>query len=231
VWALAGGAGIAAILAYVFREEIEEAAGEAIMAATGSAGLQAFLRTTGHAAAAKYADVIARVAQEETVSPFAIVALGERETGWGTRRPYRPLGDPGGTGDFTPRNPTKWKYAMPPDGLGWGRGLMQIDYGSFRSWIESKDWRDPYKNVKKGAQILKGKRDYLASRLGITGNDLLLASIAAYNAGEGTITSAWRSGGRAAIDRYTTGGDYSADVANTITTLEQQYAEQTAEEV
>jgi len=153
--------------------------------------------------AAHLADVIVRVAAEENVSPWILCGILARESAFGAT--LKPAG-PGGTGDFAARNAAKWGMVLPPDGQGWGRGLMQLDYGSFKDWMSKNDWRDPYLNIKKGAQVLKGKMVYLKSR-GITG-DLLAPSIAAYNAGEGAVANAILAG--KAFDSITAHGDYSA---------------------
>ena len=60
----------------------------------------------------------------------AIVAgIGSQESGWGTSALLHPNG-PSGTGDNKPRSPKPplRPATMPTDGLGFGRGLMQIDW-------------------------------------------------------------------------------------------------------
>lgn len=123
-----------------------------------------------------YGGLILRVASEQDVDPFAIFALGDRESLWGTARAYQQQ-----TGDWSPRSRTavpssvpesalrdatqaekdKFKlsgssrYVMPVDGLGWGRGLMQIDYAWQYPWISKNNWRDAYTNIAYGASYLK----------------------------------------------------------------------------
>lgn len=95
-----------------------------------------------------YASIIIRVSNEEDVDPFLIFAIGDRESQW-----TQAIGGyPGGTGDG-----------------GHGRGIMQIDDRSFPAWLAANDWTDPYTNVKKGVQILKGKMRVLASNMAING--------------------------------------------------------------
>lgn len=71
---------------------------------------------------------------------------------------------------------------------GFGHGLMQIDSRSFPEFCAGDDWRDPYKNISKGAEILRNKRRYIASKivdLHPTEGELEQFAISAYNCGEG----------------------------------------------
>jgi hypothetical protein len=115
-----------------------------------------------------YAGLILAAAQKYSVDPFALAAIMYRESRGGTAAPhYRPLG-PGGTGDFTPRKGTGvgHQYAnpatgLPPDGGGWGRGLMQIDYGVHIDWMKAGGkWWDAETNINKGAEVLAEKYRY-----------------------------------------------------------------------
>lgn len=256
IWLAGGGVGVLGLGFWLFRErELDDAvdaavtevvsAGGAVVAAAQKLGLQAFLTASGNAAA-PYGAVIDQVANEQNISPFVIVALGDRETRWGMASAYRnqtgdyakrawtsaqiekvpvtPVGTAPAASDGSPR----W-YVMPADGLGWGRGLMQVDYASWYDWLASNDWRDPYVNITKGVQILKQKMKYLAGK-GLVGDDLTAAGLAAYNAGEGNVWKAWSNAiaqgqnPRQALDKVTTGGDYSASVLTTIANLTNAYA-------
>lgn len=156
-----------------------------------------------------YADTVLRVADDETVSPFLLVAIMERESRSGEA--LSPKG-PSGTGDG-----------------GHGRGLMQIDDRSFGpdaqgvgkgdGWLASHDWRDPIANIRKGAQVYKGKRKYIQSKVpGLSDYQLMAASLAAYNSGEGTIVQSLKAGRN--VDSTTAGGDYSSDVLKRIAAME-----------
>jgi hypothetical protein len=136
--------------------------------------------------ARQYGPVIIRVAEEQGVSPFAIFALGDRETLWGTAKAYKNFaGDwsprsrgaetiarkPGVYRDATAEEIAKYRlksaaaghrYVLPSDGLGWGRGLMQIDYEFHYAWLKTHNWRDAYVNVTYGTT-------YLAQLLGLFG--------------------------------------------------------------
>ena len=129
-------------------------------------------------AAKPYAAVILQAATETGADPFAIYALGDRESLWGTASAYKQQ-----TGDWAPRERTlaaaqakphvykvvstytrvvdaatgkteTFAKVMPADGLGWGRGLMQIDWEQQYGWVSSNTWRDSYTNVKYGATYL-----------------------------------------------------------------------------
>jgi hypothetical protein len=103
----------------------------------------------------RWAQQIAQAAQESTIeelgperTALALAWILDRESHGGDA--LRPPG-PGGTGDFAPR---AWgSMPMPPDGLGWGRGLMQIDYGA-HAFARGNSWSDPNENVKYGAGVL-----------------------------------------------------------------------------
>lgn len=155
--------------------------------------------------AQQYGDIILEVAKGKGLDPFLLAAIGQRESLWGGA--LRPPG-PAGTGDWTPRTWTP--YPMPPDGQGWGRGLMQLDYWWYKDqFAAGLDWADPYQNIEAGAQRLVDALNYFkatpntpgvnlsadaASRRGVApgsypdprplaGDLLNRAAIAAYNTG------------------------------------------------
>jgi soluble lytic murein transglycosylase-like protein len=119
----------------------------------------------------------------------------------------RPKG-PAGTGDWAPRNPRKWGYAMPPDGLGWGRGLMQVDYAE-SDFGKTGNWMDPGANILFGTNELANNIKHFTSNPA-EGVDAVRAAVAAYNCGQSAVKTAIDDGFDA--DHYTTGGDYSRDV-------------------
>ncbi len=174
------------------------------------------------------APTILQVAATKNIDPFILAAIIARESNFGAALKN-------GTGDFAPRNPATWGNSLPPDGLGWGRGLMQIDYGSFKDWLNANDWRSAPINIAKGADILLGKQRYLqgasignitlvgtnASIRGITagtyrdrrpltGADLVKGTIAAFNVGEGGVM--WNAAARVDLDTATAHGNYASDV-------------------
>ena len=150
--------------------------------------------------ALQYAQDIEESAQKHGIPAEYICGVGSRESLWGLA--LRPKGS-AGTGDWAPRN-----GRMPPDGLGWGRGLMQIDYAS-HSFAQTGDWRDPAANIAYGGDILGQNYDYFR-RARYPGVDPLRAAIAAYNCGIGNVERAIHAGED--VDARTTGRNYSQDV-------------------
>lgn len=113
-----------------------------------------------------WSDFLADCAEARGVSPWILAGLMMRETNGGQARGCKPLGARC-TGDFTPRRVgTAYIQAsghvyrvgasgMPEDGQGWGRGLMQIDWGVHNEWCATHDWGDPRVNVDKAASIMQ----------------------------------------------------------------------------
>ena len=67
--------------------------------------------------------------------------------------------------------------------------------------------------LRKGAEIFAKKREYLRNRFPqLTPNELMTATLSAYNAGEGAVGRALHRG--ASTDSVTTGKDYARDVLN-----------------
>jgi hypothetical protein len=100
---------------------------------------------------------------------------------------------------------------MPPDGKGWGRGLMQIDYAA-HEFARSGNWRDAEANIGYAIRnVLTGNIIYLQRHAQtLHGDDLVRAAIAAYNCGAGLIRSCVATGQD--FDKFTAHGNYSVDV-------------------
>lgn len=124
-------------------------------------------RLAVNSTARPYVDAIWRASEATGISPLVIYGLGLRESAWGAT--LRPTG-PGGTGDHTPRDPAKWGSALPPvkgrDGLqaGWGFGLLQLDWYSYKDWLSKNEWWKPEVMILKGTQVLKERMNFFASR-------------------------------------------------------------------
>lgn len=72
---------------------------------------------------------------------------------------------------------------MPTDGLGFGRGLMQIDWDA-HEFARTGNWQDPDANIAFACNLLAGDRDrFAAAPMNLNADDALMAAIAAYNAG------------------------------------------------
>jgi hypothetical protein len=192
-----------------------------------SVNSMADLSGTAATAAAPYADLIDAAAAAAGVAVELLVAIGWNESRWGralkpqgaagtgdwTARPYPPA--PGHTDWSHTRStvivdgPTarsmgfslggggsSAQYVVPADGLGWGRGLMQIDFGN----AAGVNWADPATSIQNAADRLAKSQSELASKYpNLSDDDLLAATIAAYNAGTGS--AAKNTGASGAVNR------------------------------
>jgi hypothetical protein len=161
-------------------------------------------------AAARYGATIVAAAADFGLPPALIVALGSRESRWGLA--LSPKG-PTGTADHAPR-PFLGEYRtapLPPDGLGFGRGLMQIDH-DLHEFARSGPWHEPDANVRYACSVLAGFRPILRRRTVLHGAALTRAALAAYNCGLDNVLRAVRYG--LDLDFYTAGREYSREVLN-----------------
>lgn len=161
------------------------------------------------AIARTYADFIRFAAQDAGVHQSVICGIGSRESAWGLALtpPF-----PYGTGDFAKRNNTKpfRPGQMPPDGKGYGRGLLQIDYDA-HEFARGDQWKDPARNIAYGGSVLRKNIIWLREHMpSLSGMNLLRAAVAGYNCGCGNVLRAIQSG--RSVDFYTAHRDYSADV-------------------
>ena len=172
----------------------------AIVTAAGGEVAEDFAQAT------QFRSVIEGAASDQGVRPATLGGIGSRESRWGLA--LRPEG-PAGTGDFAgraPRPPVR-PSRMPPDGLGFGRGLMQIDFDAF-PFAQTGPWRDAAANIAFGARVLAQNVAFFAQHRPAA--DAIACALAAYNAGRGNVIRALDGG--APIDSVTTGGNYSVDV-------------------
>lgn len=105
----------------------------------------------------QWAPLFIAAARTYGVDPWVLAGICYNESLGGSA--LKPPG-PTGTGDFTPRSTTSTTFrfanpntGLPPDGLGWGRGLMQIDFGVHNAWVTTANWQDPLTNINKAASI------------------------------------------------------------------------------
>lgn len=161
-------------------------------------------------AAAKYLDFVKQGAQQYGIDTPLLGGLGSRESNWGLA--LKPAG-PGGTGDSAKRSfPARYRTgALPPDGGGFGRGLMQIDFDA-HEFARTGDWQDPQQNILYGCKVLADCRSFFQRKENLQGKPLLRAALAAYNCGPGNVLKAIRNG--LDVDFYTAHRDYSRDVLN-----------------
>lgn len=158
----------------------------------------------------KYKEHVIESSKKFNIDPYIVCGIGSRESCW--LLCLKPP-TPDGTGDFIKRStPRAWRSGpLPPDGKGFGRGLMQIDYDA-HEFARTGDWSNVRSNIMYGCNVLEDARKYLAKKLNLTGLDLLRASIAAYNCGPGNVEKAITKYNDP--DYFTYGRDYSKDVLN-----------------
>jgi hypothetical protein len=128
-------------------------------------------------------DVITQAAAGKNLPPAIVAAIGSVESAWGTSVLMQPNG-PAGTGDRAPRppNPPLRPGSMPTDGLGFGRGLMQIDWDA-HDFARTGNWRDASANIAFSCGLFAADRDRFVSDMGLSADDALVAAMASYNAG------------------------------------------------
>jgi hypothetical protein len=159
-------------------------------------------------AAARYGASIVAGAADFGLPPAIITGLGSRESRWGLA--LNPKG-PCGTSDLVPRpflRPHR-SEPLPADGLGFRRGLMQIDYDA-HEFARGDDWRSPDANLRYACGLLQEAKAQLRRRTVLHGQALLRAALAAYNCGLGNVMRAVQHG--LDLDFYTAGRDYAKDV-------------------
>lgn len=143
------------------------------------------------------------------LQPAILCGIGSRESHWGLA--LKPPG-PGGRGDFSRRRPRgQRRDAIPPDGAGYGRGLMQIDY-DWHEFARTGRWYSARDNILYACTVLEDARHFFQKRINLNDDLLLRATLAAYNAGATATLRAIEAGND--VDSRTTGRDYSQDVLN-----------------
>ena len=159
----------------------------------------------------QYHPYVVEASEKYNINPWVIAGIGSRESHWGLA--LKPKG-PGGTGDHGHR-----KGKMPLDGLGWGRGLLQVDY-FYHEFARTDNWKDPRENILYGCKVLAESMSIIKRRCttesrtivapGYDPDQLVRYGLAAYNAGPLAVLTAIRRG--IDVDSVTTGDNYSADV-------------------
>ncbi len=159
-------------------------------------------------AATRYGASIVAAAADFGLPPAIIAALGSRESRWGLA--LTPKG-PHGTSDLVPRpfvRPHR-SAPLPPDGCGFRRGLLRVDYDA-HEFARSGDWQSPDANLRYACGLLHEAKTQLRRRTVLHGQALLRAALAAYNCGLGNVMRAVQHG--LDLDFYTAGRDYAHDV-------------------
>src|SRR5512137_1567496 len=230
-WGIIGGIG-ALLMVLVAKRKSVISFGKLVFDAAKKAAFTKLLDP----AAQPFASSILLVAEQQNVNPLLIVSFMWRESQYGKQLDPRGTG---GYGDKTPRVKASWwpsnlplrevgknakgqtLYMPPSPHLGWGFGLMQVDWASNHEWLSKNDWKDPYSNMTKGVMILKNKMKFFqitpsaADKANgdprpLTGDRLIEASVAAYNTGEGSVLNSLKAG--KPVDTTTADGNYSGAV-------------------
>lgn len=151
----------------------------------------------------KYWKYIWQSCEKYCIDIKLVLAIGARESDWGLG--LKPVGEKG-TGDwhFRPYS-TKTRVAgMPGDGLGYGRGLMQIDY-DWHAFARSGKWYRAEDNIGYAVWYLAMNRRVLSKFVGeMYIEDALIAS---YNLGLNRVLKLFHSN-KLRYDNYTSNGDY-----------------------
>ena len=176
--------------------------------------------------AGKYKLIIEEAAERFRFQSCIIAGLGSRESHWGLA--LFPPG-PEGTGDLKTRIFTKpfRNSPLPPDGLGFGRGLLQIDF-DYHEFARTGNWKDPMENIFYGVKLLFDNRNFLRlplrdpvkghhpvqgqQKYDLNQRQLLRATLSSYNCGLGKVRKTIDRGYD--IDLFTTGRNYSQDILN-----------------
>lgn len=160
--------------------------------------------------ASKYKNEIIKNSKKYDIPVAVICGIGSRESSWGLM--LKPVG-PQGTGDFIKRRfPAKYRdVALPSDGGGYGRGLMQIDFDA-HEFARTGKWQDPIENIKFGCSVFFDCRNYVSKKSNLAGLNLIRASLAAYNCGPSRVMQALSD--NLDFDYFTAGRDYSKDALN-----------------
>lgn len=143
-------------------------------------------------AACRYGSIIERVAVRHSLLPSLIAGFGSRQSGWGMD--LCPAG-PDGSTDFVPRlQPTAWRpTSLPPDGNGFARGLMQLDYDR-HEMARNGPWNDAEANIDTACEFVSAYRSQLRRRTTLQGTGLLRAAFAAFESGIERVQRAIRQG-------------------------------------
>lgn len=142
--------------------------------------------------ACRFGAVVERVAARHGLLPSIIAGFCSRRSGWG--QCLSPAGSEG-TGDFQARERMTdgRRSSLPPDGLGFRRGLMGLDYDD-HMLARGECWRDPETNLDVAFTLVAEHRTHLRRRTTLQGPGLLRASLTAFECGLRPVERAIRFG-------------------------------------
>ena len=142
--------------------------------------------------ASRFGAIIERVAVRYGLLPSTIAGFCSRRSGWGLD--LSPTGIDG-TRDYQRREVmVKGRQSvLPPDGLGFQRGLMGLDFDR-HPVVQEGDWRDPERNMDAAFTLIADHRIALRRRKTLQGVGLLRASMTAFECSLGAVERAIRRG-------------------------------------
>ncbi len=142
--------------------------------------------------ACRHGAVVERVAARHGFLPSIIAGFCSRRSNWG--QDLSPVGVEG-TRDLQPRLVLAEgrRSSLPPDGLGFERGLMGLDFDRHPTAREAL-WRDPESNIEAAFALITGYRTRLRRRTTLQGSGLLRAALTAFECGLEPVEHALRRG-------------------------------------
>ncbi|MGI9507881.1 MAG: hypothetical protein ACR2QJ_00860 [Geminicoccaceae bacterium] len=142
--------------------------------------------------ACRYGAMIERVAARHGFLPSVIAGFCSRRSSFGLD--LSPVGVDG-TRDDLPRASIVGvrATALPPDGHGFRRGLMGLDYDR-HPLARGSRWRDPEQNVEAAFALIADYRTLLRRRTTLQATGLLRASFMAFECGFGRVQRTIRNG-------------------------------------
>ena len=161
-------------------------------AATGLSDMDRAMLEEQLAIACAYGVIVDRVAARHGLTPSIIAGFCSRRSGWGLD--LSPVGAEG-TRDLAarPANLSCRRTPLPPDGLGFIRGLMGLDYDRHPLAREAA-WRDPESNLGAAFSMIAGYRTRLRRVTTLQGSGLMRASLTAFECGIERVERAIRLG-------------------------------------
>lgn len=142
--------------------------------------------------ACRHGAVVERVAARHGFLPSIIAGFCSRRSGWG--QDLSPSGAEG-TRDVQARTTLVEGRCspLPPDGLGFERGLMGLDFDRHQLAREAL-WRDPESNIEAAFALIAEYRTRLRRRTTLQGTGLLRAALTAFECGLASVERALRLG-------------------------------------
>lgn len=141
--------------------------------------------------ACRHGAIVEWVAARHGFLPSIIAGFCSRRSGWGTTLSPNAVD---GTRDTEPRVACELRdAALPPDGLGFLRGLMGLDHDRHKL-ARGPLWRDPEQNIETAFALIAGYRTVLRRQTTLQATGLLRASLTAFECGLERVQRAIRQG-------------------------------------